>query len=197
VAFDTRPRLHNAAVERREASALRHWARDASLGVSRVPRWARSGAAFRTSASRRHTPSCARGQGRKRHPVRFEAGKPAHRGGGALAFDCHPGRIATRSDPGPRYPGLAGNARAAPQGDMGPGSRAEEALGRDDNGNRCLTGEYRNHVARMSLGRAVRARSHPGYVLLDRPVGVVSYRTKLPPAVVGGQGHPRGAAARA
>jgi len=56
----TRPRLHNAAVERREASALRHWARDASSGVSRVPRWARSGAAFRTSASRRHTPSCAR-----------------------------------------------------------------------------------------------------------------------------------------
>jgi len=81
----TRPRLHNAAVERREASAPRYGARDASQGVSSVPRSARSGAAFRTSASRRFTPLVREGTKRKRHPVRFEAGKPADRAGGALA----------------------------------------------------------------------------------------------------------------
>jgi hypothetical protein len=47
--------------ERREASALRHWARNASPGVPACRLMARQGAAIRTSASRRFTPSCAHG----------------------------------------------------------------------------------------------------------------------------------------
>ena len=48
----------NAAAKRREASALRDWARDASSGVLRVPRHGtRQGAAIRTCGSRRFAPS--------------------------------------------------------------------------------------------------------------------------------------------
>jgi len=45
-----------------------------------------------------------------------------------LHFDCHPGRLAQRADPGPKYPGIKGET-----GD--PGSRLSRltALGRDDN----------------------------------------------------------------
>src|SRR5712691_9568421 len=62
----------NAAVERREASTLRYWVRDASLGVQAVP-------VFGTvkvrrsapSAYRRSTPSFARGRRRKRPRCAF------------------------------------------------------------------------------------------------------------------------------
>jgi len=62
----------NAAVERREASTLRYWVRDASLGVQAVP-------VFGTvkvrrsapSACRRSTPLVFEGTKKEAHPARF------------------------------------------------------------------------------------------------------------------------------
>ena len=66
-------RTKNAAVERREACALRHWARNASLRCSGARRSVRQGAAIRTGASRRF------------HLLLFIRALVA-RGGGALAY---------------------------------------------------------------------------------------------------------------
>src|SRR5215472_14575996 len=135
-ATKTRPRLHNAAVERREASALRYWARDASPGVSRVPRSARSGAAFRTSASRRHTPLVREGK-KEAPPGALHGRKTGPPGGGALASIVIPD--GSQRDP-IRDPGTPASTTVharTRKGYLGPGSRANGRSAGMTNGGRC------------------------------------------------------------
>src|SRR5437660_11694111 len=64
----------NAAVERREASTLRYWVLDASLGVQAVPVWHGQGAgASRTERLPALYPLVFEGTKKEAHPARFEA----------------------------------------------------------------------------------------------------------------------------
>src|SRR5262249_46312012 len=118
-ATKTRPRLHNAAVERREASALRHWARDASQGVSRVPRQGTQTVRRTAPAPLGATPPRPRGTRRKAPPGALRGRKTGRPGGGALASP-------ERSPDG------------APALEAGRAQRARAQPGYDC----CLTGEY-------------------------------------------------------
>src|SRR3989442_11162153 len=86
----TVPGSKNAAVERREARALRHWARDASPGVPACRVMARQGAgASRTERLPALYPLVCEGTKKEASPVRFAVttDRPGRRSVGCLTSE--------------------------------------------------------------------------------------------------------------
>src|SRR5262249_48065949 len=152
----------NAAVERREASALRYWARDASPGCL-------SRAAFGT-----HRCGVPHQRLPAHHPLLFEGKKEAPPGalpgrktgppgGVALAESrCFVGWAKARDARCIRSNKIAG--APCPRGlalRRGPRGHVSQELAFAHPTRCCLTGEYRSNVARMER-RLLQPARHPG-----------------------------------
>ena len=95
-------------VERREASTLRYWVLDASLGVQAVPVWHGQGAgASRTERLPALYPLVFEGTKKEAHPARFEAASLS-RAGGALSLlrttEPPPSRMNLKRSAARRFP---------------------------------------------------------------------------------------------